>query len=255
MPWPFLGTRTPKSPSVTDDAPRLPTHCTPLDALLGGGLERGVLTEVYGEAGAGKTNLCLQVARNVALGGGRVVYLDSEGFSSERLAQVCGDQAADVRQRLLVERVSTPVEQARAAERAVRIVRSVPQVGLVVVDSATLLYRVQLADHDGLRERRALVRQLHALHAAARRHRVAVVATNQVFSVPGEDTLHGLGGHALRHLAGCVLRLERLPEPSGARRAVLVKHRSLPEGAQAGFRLGARGLEPLPAALLAGVSR
>jgi len=255
MPWPLLGSRTPKIASLPDDAPRLASGCAPLDALLGGGLERGVLTEVFGEAGAGKTNLCLQLARNVALDGGRVVYLDSEGFSMERLEQVCGGRAAEVRQRLLVERVATAAEQARAVERAVRIVKSVPKIGLVIVDSATLLYRVQLADHDGLRERRAVVRQLHALHGAARRHRVAVVATNQVFSVPGEDRVQGLGGHALRHLAGCVLQLERLPEPAGARRALLVKHRSLPEAGEAVFRLGPAGLEPMTATFVTGVSR
>lgn len=232
--------RPPPAAPVT----RLPLGCAPLDALLGGGVETGTVTEVHGEAGAGKTNLCLQLAREVALAGGKVVLLDSEGVSHERLAQVAGPDLVTVEGRIIVERVYSMSAQARAAERAVRIARGVPDVRLVVLDSATLLYRVGLADGEGVRERRALLQQLHGLQAVARERGVAVVVTNQVFSVPGEDgPLQGLGGHALRHLAGCVLRLERQPQ-AGARRAVLVKHRARPEGLTANFALGARGLEP-----------
>ncbi|HEV8360350.1 MAG TPA: DNA repair and recombination protein RadB [Candidatus Thermoplasmatota archaeon] len=223
---------------------RLALGCAPLDALLGGGVETGALTEVFGAAGTGKTNLCLQLAREVARAGGRVLYLDSEGFSGERLAQLCGDDLALVERRLLVERVATLAEQARAAERAARIARGVDDVRLVVVDSATLLYRVQLAEGEGVGERRALLRTLHKLCAAARERQVAVVATNQVFSIPGQEDVQALGGHGLRHLAACVVRLERLPAP-GARSAVLLKHRSRPEGLRATFRLESRGLGPL----------
>lgn len=234
---------------------RIALGCPPLDALLGGGLEPGALTEVHGEAGSGKTNLCLQLAREATRSGGRVVYVDSEGLSPERLAQICGPDIEEVQHRLLVERVANLGQQARACERAVRIARGVTGVRLVIVDSATLLYRVQLAEGEGLRERRALLRQLHGLHALARERSVAVVVTNQVFSIPGQDGVHGLGGHALRHLAGCVLRLERAPDLPGARSAVLLKHRSRPEGLRAAFALGNRGLEPLqgPAPAVAGL--
>lgn len=233
----------PRAPAVA----RLPTGCAPLDALLGGGVEGGALTEVHGEAGAGKTNLCLQLAAQVARAGGRALYLDSEGFSPERLAQVAGADLAVVQRSLLVERLATPAEQAKAAARAARIAKLVPEVRLVVVDSATLLYRVALAEGAGIAERRALLRQLHGLHAVARSRGVAVVVTNQVFSVPGDEGVHALGGHALRHLAACVLRLERGPAP-GARVVTLVKHRARPEGLRAEFRLGPHGLEGPPAA-------
>lgn len=235
----------PRASAAPAPVERLPVACAPLDELLGGGVETGTLTEVHGEAGAGKTNLCLQLAREVALAGGKVVCVDTEGFSPERLAQIAGSHR-EVGERLLVERVTTPAAQARALERAARIAKAVPAVKLVVVDSATLLYRVQLADGDGLAERRALLRQLHGLHSVARERGIAVVVTNQVFRVPGEDGVQALGGHALRHLAGCVLRLERLPG-AGARAALLVKHRSRPEGVRAAFALGPHGLEPAAA--------
>jgi DNA repair protein RadB len=227
--------------------PRLPTACASLDDLLGGGLEAGVLTEVHGEAGTGKTNLCLQLAREAARAGGRVVLVDTEGFSPERLAQLCGDALPEVQRRLLVEEPRTLGDQARALRRAARIAAGARDVRLVIVDSATLLYRLELGDGDAQGERRALLKQLHALAQAARHGGAALVVTNQVFSVPGEDGVQGLGGHGLRHLAGCALRLERSEGLGGARAAVLLKHRSRPEGLRAGFALGPRGLESLAA--------
>lgn len=62
----------------------------------GGGLPSGCVTEIVGESGTGKTQLCLQLCANVqlpkAIGGleGRCIYLDCNGgFDVRRLAQIC----------------------------------------------------------------------------------------------------------------------------------------------------------------------
>lgn len=47
---------------MSSDNRILVTGCRPIDDLLGGGIEGGVVTQVYGEAGSGKTNLCIQTA-------------------------------------------------------------------------------------------------------------------------------------------------------------------------------------------------
>jgi DNA repair protein RadB len=54
--------------------------CSSLDELMEGGAESGSVTLIYGEAGTGKTNLCLVLARNVARRGRKVVYLDTGGL-------------------------------------------------------------------------------------------------------------------------------------------------------------------------------
>ena len=71
---------------------RIPTGCDSLDALLGGGLEVGSVTLLYGEAGTGKTNFCLQTAYNMAKTGMKVAYIDSEGLSSDRITQIFTDE-------------------------------------------------------------------------------------------------------------------------------------------------------------------
>src|SRR5690242_18074790 len=67
---------------------RLATGCAPLDGLLDGGLEADAITLVFGEGGSGKTNLALQSARQAAVAGKRIGYVDTEGVSSVRLRQV-----------------------------------------------------------------------------------------------------------------------------------------------------------------------
>ena len=67
---------------------RLKLECKPLDVLLEGGFEYQSITEIYGEAGTGKTNICLQAARECSLLGKKTAYIDSEGVSIERLQQI-----------------------------------------------------------------------------------------------------------------------------------------------------------------------
>ncbi|PSQ45443.1 DNA repair protein RadB, partial [Halobacteriales archaeon SW_6_65_15] len=68
---------------MTDDT-HISTGCDALDDLLGGGIERGTVTQVYGAPGAGKTNVALSTAVEVAASGGTAVYIDTEGLSVER---------------------------------------------------------------------------------------------------------------------------------------------------------------------------
>ena len=57
---------------------RLPTGCKSLDNLLGGGIEAGVITQVYGPPGSGKTQLCHTLC--VMLSSDyETIYIDTEG--------------------------------------------------------------------------------------------------------------------------------------------------------------------------------
>jgi DNA repair protein RadB len=67
----------------------LKLKCESLDDLLGGGIESNAITEIYGEAGSGKTNFCLQASRECANNGQKVAYIGSDGVSVERLKQIC----------------------------------------------------------------------------------------------------------------------------------------------------------------------
>ncbi|MFB6254834.1 MAG: ATPase domain-containing protein, partial [Halobacteriaceae archaeon] len=63
---------------------RISTGCKPLDSLLGGGIERGTVTQIYGPPASGKTNIALNTAIETAVEDGTAVYIDSEGVSIDR---------------------------------------------------------------------------------------------------------------------------------------------------------------------------
>jgi len=100
---------------------------------------------------------------------------------------------------------------------------------------------VLLESEDNRPVRRTLTVQLSELQEMARRNRIPVVITNQVYTEIETGELRPLGGTSLEHMCKAIIYLEKAGE--GLRRARLMKHRSLPEGECAEFRLTSRGLE------------
>jgi len=228
-----------------NDAPPVPTGCGPLDDLLGGGFDRGAVSQVYGPPAAGKTNVALAAAVEVAADGGTAVYVDTEGLSADRFEQVASARAerADLDLEALASRVV--VQSAHDFEEQREAVRDVEEFAgradLVVVDSVTGFYRLERAgdamEGDALR---AVGDQVTHLLSLARRHDLAVVVTNQVFADPDSDRTRPLGGNTLEHWTGLVLRVERFR--GGNRRATLEKHRAKAAGETATFRIVEDGL-------------
>jgi DNA repair protein RadB len=221
-------------------ADRCPTGVGPIDELLSGGLETDGLTELYGEGGSGKTLICLEAATRLALADRWVCYIDTEGVSVDRLEAIAHGHVEQVLQRLLLATPKSLAEQTTAVTSACTLARDGKRpVGLIVLDSATFYYRLTLSGDDEDAGRQALGRELAELVATAIGSHVPVLFTNQVWRNQRTGDLEPLGGSFVNHAAKTILRIDRL---AGARRrAVLVKHRSLPEGS-AEFRITPTGL-------------
>jgi DNA repair protein RadB len=229
---------------VTD---RIPTGCAAVDDLLGGGFERGAATQVYGPPAAGKTNIVLSAAVEVAADGGSALFVDTEGLSVERMEQLAAARAAhpdteaesvdELASRLVISAAHSFQEQEEAVQDAEELVDAVE---LVVLDSATGFYRLERTEGDEGETLRAVGRQLAHLVSLARQHDVAIAFTNQVFSDPEGDRSRALGGHTLDHWSGAILRVDRFR--GGNRRATLEKHRARPAGESARFRITDEGL-------------
>lgn len=215
---------------------RIPLGCPKFDRLLGGGIESGCVTLLYGEAGAGKTNVCLQAAREVAEKGERVAYIDNEGLSSERLGQVFAGNDDAVRN-LLIFQVHSLEEQTDRIEKIGKLAEN-KAISMVVIDSLTMFYRLR---HDEPRARNEFVKQTELLLEIARKYDMTILVTSQVYSNLTSGRVEFLGGHALNHNAKTILRLEKLD--NGRRKAVIVKHRSLPEGRSAYYLITETGIE------------
>ncbi|WP_338729482.1 DNA repair and recombination protein RadB [Haladaptatus sp. DJG-WS-42] len=218
----------------------VPTGCGPVDALLGGGFERGTVTQLYGPPAAGKTNLALAAAVETAAAGRTVLYIDTEGLSIDRfqqLAQAKGEDVSDLASRIIISEAHDFGEQEAAVKDAADLAS---RADLIVLDSATGFYRLERTTEEEGESLRKVARQMTHLLSLARKHDLAVVITNQVFTDPDGDSARPLGGHTLAHWTGTVLRLDRFR--GGNRRATIEKHRAKPTGETARFQITQDGL-------------
>lgn len=218
---------------------QLPSNCKPLDELLGGGFESGVVTQIFGEAGSGKTNICLQLAIECVKKGKKAIFIDTEGLSADRFKQIAGENARTIAQDIIIFEPHSFEEQYSAVRETEKI--STENVGVIVVDSATAYYRFELDDEDSsIRTRRELSNQIGFLHSLARKRDIVVVITNQVYSDIKSNSLRPIGGSGLEHISKTIIQLEKTG--AGIRRAKIWKHRSRPEGATCEFTITADGV-------------
>jgi DNA repair protein RadB len=209
-----------------------------LDALLGGGFEVRTITQFYGEPASGKSTLCIIAAVSCLRAGHAVVYIDSEGFSLERFRQVAGEDTEKIADRLFLFEPLDFEHQGQMIAEVEKVLKA-HKPGLLVMDSATALYRTDL--EKGRDAMQALTRQMIHLLGYAKRYEIPVIVTNQVYMDTLKNTCYGLGGYALEHISKSIIRLEKTTSP-GLRRARLVKHRSRPEGASFEYEIVEEGI-------------
>jgi DNA repair protein RadB len=218
------------------EAERVPTGIPALDLLLGGGLERRAITQFYGEPGCGKSTLALIAAVERLRSGESVIYLDTEGFSVERFRQVAGERAEDLARNLFLSEPLDFEQQGLMIAESERLLQK-GGVGLVVLDSATALYRTELTS--GREAQRKLARQMIYLLGLAKRYNIPVLVTNQVYMDVTRNVATGLGGTTMAHISKAIVRLEG---SEGIRRAILEKHRSRPAGGSFSFEMTGDGV-------------
>ena len=219
---------------------RVSTGSRPLDDLLGGGLERRTITQIYGEPASGKSTLCLLAAVASLRAGNAVVYIDTEGFSVERFTQVAGGHAAEFADRLyLFEPIDFTQQGAMIADtEALLRKKDGAPVDLLVMDSMTALYRTEL--DLGREAVRRLSHHVIKLLGLAKKYDIPVLITNQIYVDVERDRVSGLGGTALEHISKAIVRLEKR---DSVRRAMLRKHRSRPEGLSFDFVITEDGIK------------
>ena len=218
---------------------RIPTGSKCLDDLLGGGIETGTVTQIFGASGTGKTSICLMLTYNAVLSGYKVAYIDTEGLSAERVNQIFKEK--ERLKDVYIYEVIDFKQQSTAIKELAKLCKD-ESPRLVIIDSFTFLYRRELEDYEKqVKAKRELIAQLTFLLGLARKYDLAVVVTNQVFTDVKTGEEKPLGGPSIDHISKVIIGLERINEK---RRAVLLKHRSKPEGVSCVFRITDNGVEP-----------
>lgn len=186
-----------------------------LDKLLQGGIETGSITELFGEFRTGKSQLCHTLAVTcqlpIDMGGaeGKCLYIDTEGtFRPERLltaAERYGLSGNDVLDNVAYARAYNTDHQTQLLIQAAAMMCE-SRYALIVIDSATALYRTDYSGRGELSARQMhLARFLRMLLRLADEFGVAVVLTNQVVAqVDGAamfaaDPKKPIGGNIMAH--------------------------------------------------------
>lgn len=91
-----------------------------LDSILGGGLARGRVIEIYGKESSGKTSIALTAVANVQREGGTAVFVDLENALDPKYAKKLG-----------VDTDNLAVSQPDHAEQALELVQRLAESGVV----------------------------------------------------------------------------------------------------------------------------
>lgn len=202
----------------------LSTGSQELDTLLNGGIESGNLTELFGEFRTGKTQLChtlcvtCQLSKKLGGGEGKALYIDTEGtFRPEKLAPIAKRFNLDpdeVIDNVYYARAFNHEHQYRLLAQAAAIM-SESKFALLIVDSATNLYRTDFSGRGELSARQMhLAKFLRGLQKIADEFGVAVVITNQVVAQVDSSGFGGadkkpIGGHIMAHASQTRLYLRK----------------------------------------------
>ncbi|KAH9004273.1 Rad51-domain-containing protein [Lactarius hatsudake] len=156
-----------------------------LDTLLGGGMETGSITELFGEFRTGKSQLCHTLA---------VTFLDNVAYARAYNAD---------HQHQLLTAASALMSESRFC--------------LLIVDSATALYRSDYVGRGELAARQAhLSKFLRTLQRLADEFGIAVVFSNQVMSSPdaaagpyASNEKKPIGGNIMAHASTTRLQFKK----------------------------------------------
>jgi DNA repair protein RadA len=194
---------------------RCTTGSAKLDSFLKGGIETQAITEIAGEFGSGKSQICytLCVTANTPLDrkglSGNVIFIDTENtFRSERIFQIAEHRGISEPDEILRRIYVCKIYNSSHLEMMIQdLGKSVEEyrAKIVIVDSIIALHRAEFTGRATLAERQQrLNMMLHKLSRLAEVHNIAVVITNQVQSQPddfsaGRDGLRATGGNVMGH--------------------------------------------------------
>lgn len=226
--------------ALSKSTEKISTGSYDLNKWLFGGYEKDVITMIAGPPGSGKTNLCLFAACSQAKKGNKIIFVDTEGgFSVDRVRQISGEDYENVLKNILLLSPASFEEQRKSFTRLLEKIKN-EHVSLVVIDGMATLYRLELGEmrdnDEKIRELNWKVAgQMRVLAEISRKQKIPIILTNQVYSefLSEDDLKKGIkkgakivGGDLLKYWSKCIIELK---SEGKKRKAILLKHRSLPE--------------------------
>jgi DNA repair protein RadA len=198
---------------------RYTTGSKSLDDFLKGGIESQAITELTGEFGSGKSQICHTLCVTAATNNNSnqinsIIFIDTENtFRPERIHQIAEARGLDSEEIMKKVFVCKMINSAQLEALIRNLGKYIEEykAKLIIVDSIISLHRAEYTGRETLAERQQRLNvMLHKLIRLAEIYNVAVVLTNQVQVSPdstfgGSDSVRASGGHIMAH--ACTYRI------------------------------------------------
>jgi DNA repair protein RadA len=221
------------------------------DLFLGGGIETQALTEIAGEFGSGKSQLCytICVTANEGSPDNGIIFVDTENtFRAERIHQIAesrGLDAEEIMKKIFVCRIYYSAHLEAVIRSLAKYIEQY-KARLVIIDSIISLHRAEFSGRETLAERQQRLNIiLHKLIRLAEIYNVAVVYTNQVQAQPdilfGGNSMIAAGGNIMAHASTYRIFLRK----AGHNRIATMLDSPYHAYSQVKFTIGEEGIQDL----------
>ncbi len=174
-----------------------------LQDFLDKSLSRSITT-FYGPPGSGKTLFCLILAIKSKK---KVVYIDTKrGFSTSRLKQLSGDNK--IFENILLLKPKSFYEQSEIIKKLKESITN--NIGLIIIDTISYFFRLELAKKDPIMISRVLASQLNILNEISKKNKIPVVITSEVYDdLSKKGSVKVIGGEILKRRTECLIELKK----------------------------------------------
>jgi len=148
-----------------------------LDNYLGGGIKGGIITDIFGATGTGKTQLTMQISINSLLDGNQVLFQDTTGqFRPERMLDLIKirNLETNLLDRVKVGRVTNSSEQIQLLSKI-----KDQDFSLVVIDNVSDLFSFEYGkEEQNLEKNVTFMQYMHELSLISIQKKLPIVVTN-----------------------------------------------------------------------------
>ncbi len=157
-----------------------------LDEFLSGGIPDGVIVDIFGGNGTGKTQLLLQLSINSIKNGGHVLYLDTTGgFRPERILEIQkqSEKQFNFLEKITVSRITNTSEQIKSIKNLTS-----NDFSLIVIDNVTDLFSYEYKKDESIFEKNSLfMKYMHELSKFAITKKIPIIITNMIRTIEDKD--------------------------------------------------------------------
>ena len=148
-----------------------------LDNFLGGGIKNGIITDIFGSTGTGKTQLAMQITINSLLQGGQALFQDTTGqFRPERMLEMIKNRNLEqnILDRVKVGRITNASEQIQYLSKIKE-----SDFSLIVIDNVTDLFSFEYDKvEQNLEKNVTFMEYMHKLSFISIEKKIPIIVTN-----------------------------------------------------------------------------